>query len=624
MTKGKSGTVGVKAVARTSAGGTGERKPKHRSGETTEDRAAPSWMSSAAIRELVESVVVAFVLAFLFRTFEAEAFVIPTGSMAPTLMGRHRDVHCAQCGYEYQINASSEIDARTNRLTGQEVVSGTCPMCRFTMDVAPRNPQRKSYPSYKGDRILVAKFPYQFGEPRRWDVAVFKFPGEAKVNYIKRVVGKPSETVYIRHGDLLTKSDGQEEATIAQKPHDKVVAMMQPVFDNDYVLPQLVARGVPVRWAPRSSGGGEAGAWQTSDDFKSFRSDGTSSQPQWLSYRHCVLSYGQWQVLQSGDDLTPGTVRRQLITDFTPYNTERNEAQRSSGGASANPFGLGEGPSVDKLGLHWAGDLILEATLNAEQAKGLFQMVLVKAGRMFRCEIDLATGKAVLAVDGLEEFRPAASTALKGPGEHRVRFANVDQRLLLWVDGSPVSFDGPTSYWPMDDSRPRREDLEPVRLGSQGAAVRVSHLRLFRDIYYIAQRYDPHGRYGTAMCDYDTSASEFPYFFNAENPEEKLGEFFSNPEAWDVFKHRRQVDFHLAENQFLVLGDNSAESMDSRLWEQRVPQYYVDSDLLIGKALVIYWPHSWDSIPGTEGLPLLPNGIWFPCFPNFARMEAVR
>ena len=43
-------------------------------------------------RETFESIVVAFVLAFLFRAFEAEAFVIPTGSMAPTLLGRHKDV----------------------------------------------------------------------------------------------------------------------------------------------------------------------------------------------------------------------------------------------------------------------------------------------------------------------------------------------------------------------------------------------------------------------------------------------------------------------------------------------------------------------------------------------------
>ena len=41
----------------------------------------------AAQRETVEAFVVAFILALLFRAFLAEAFVIPTGSMAPTLMG---------------------------------------------------------------------------------------------------------------------------------------------------------------------------------------------------------------------------------------------------------------------------------------------------------------------------------------------------------------------------------------------------------------------------------------------------------------------------------------------------------------------------------------------------------
>ena len=66
----------------------------------TRDEAAPPRPranTSAAMREIVESVVIAFVLAFLFRTFEAEAFVIPTGSMAPTLMGRHKDLICEEC-----------------------------------------------------------------------------------------------------------------------------------------------------------------------------------------------------------------------------------------------------------------------------------------------------------------------------------------------------------------------------------------------------------------------------------------------------------------------------------------------------------------------------------------------
>ena len=41
------------------------------------------------IRETIESVWVAIILAFVLRAFMIEAFVIPTGSMAPRLMGEH-------------------------------------------------------------------------------------------------------------------------------------------------------------------------------------------------------------------------------------------------------------------------------------------------------------------------------------------------------------------------------------------------------------------------------------------------------------------------------------------------------------------------------------------------------
>jgi len=590
-----------------------------RSSQATSSGASQSWTSPAAVRELVESVVVAFVLAFLFRTFEAEAFVIPTGSMAPTLMGRHRDVRCAKCGFPYQVNASSEVDARTNQLTGQEVVSGTCPNCRFTMDIGPGNPQRGSYPSYKGDRIIVTKFPYQFGEPDRWDVAVFKYPGGAKTNYIKRMVGTPNETLYIRHGDLLTRPDNKEEAAIAQKSPEKILAMMQTVYDNDYVVPALVGRGLPARWTPASVERPQ-GQWKVSEDMKSFRTDGSSPGDVWLHYRHFVPGYSHWKRLQAGEDLLLGSVRGQLITDFAQYNTEGIEPRRRTVSRSDDARELGKNPGPDKLGLHWVGDLILECTVHADKAGGHFLLTLVKAGSFFRCEIDLASGQAALSVDGLDRFHATAATKCRGPGTHNVRFANVDQRLTLWIDGSPVSFDAPTSYWPLNDSRPEVDDLEPARIGSRHAAVRVSHVKLFRDIYYIAQR----GSGSTPMCDYDLSSVESLNAYGAENAEERMAAFFSDPAEWDVFRQRREVEFHLSANQFLMLGDNSAESMDSRLWEQRGPQYYVDRDLLIGKAMVIYWPHSWDAIPGTAGTSWFPNGVWFPMFPNFARMGAVR
>ncbi len=94
------------------------------------------YPSSSAIRETIESVVIAFVLAFLFRTFEAEAFVIPTGSMAPTLMGRNKDLVCPECGCPYQISASSEVNQDGSPKifdhSQVRVAAGTCPICRYT------------------------------------------------------------------------------------------------------------------------------------------------------------------------------------------------------------------------------------------------------------------------------------------------------------------------------------------------------------------------------------------------------------------------------------------------------------------------------------------------------------
>ena len=40
----------------------------------------------------------------------------------------------------------------------------------------------------------------------------------------------------------------------------------------------------------------------------------------------------------------------------------------------------------------------------------------------------------------------------------------------------------------------------------------------------------------------------------------------------------------------MALGDNSPQSKDSRLWATDKTGFYVERELLIGKALVIYWP----------------------------------
>src|SRR4051794_10403543 len=141
-------------------------------------------VESHAVRETIESIVIAFVLAFLFRTFEAEAFVIPTGSMAPTLMGRHKDVECPKCGYRYEVSASEE-ESEDGRRPTSDCIAGMCPLCHYVLPMRPDLPRGvpelnegpiATQPSYNGDRILVNKYLYTFADPKRWDVVVFKFP----------------------------------------------------------------------------------------------------------------------------------------------------------------------------------------------------------------------------------------------------------------------------------------------------------------------------------------------------------------------------------------------------------------------------------------------------------------
>jgi signal peptidase I len=552
--------------------------------------------SGGALRETIESIVIAFVLAFLFRTFEAEAFVIPTGSMAPTLMGRHKDLVCPQCGYPFQVSASDEVDDRGHERPGNDmkVEAGICPMCRYAVDMTEDNWQGEEYPSFKGDRILVSKFVYDYSEPDRWDVAVFKFPGGAQTNFIKRIVGLPEETVRIENGDIFVRRYGAKQFRIARKSPRKLLAMMQPVYDNDYVLPRIIELGWPPRWQPDRADPGPAGWQNAPNSYKSFTVDGTSDELQWLRYQHYVPSWNDWQHFL-GIRKRVDPPRPRLIADFCAYNTNRLHGQRMR-----SPE-----PPAHNLGEYWVGDLIFECEMAIESDQGQAVLELIEGGVAFRCRFDVATGEATLSIEGHPEFEVTAETPLRGPGDYTVRFANADDQLVVWVDDEVIEFDGPTTFEPLNNDRPTPNDLSPVGIGSDGVAMRVTHLKISRDLYYIAARAarPSDSRYGERA-----PISEYGHRHSPD--------LLWDPSTWRAFDSRQAAEFNLGPDHFLVLGDNSARSRDSRLWDSDGFEYYVRRELLIGKALYIYWPHSWNEIPGT--------GIPFPFFPNFSRMGLVR
>jgi signal peptidase I len=79
-------------------------------------------------REVIETIVFVVVLVLMLKTFLAEAFVIPTGSMADTLLGYHYKEKCDQCGKENLVNASSEAEA-TDPKTAPHIMKYRCQNC---------------------------------------------------------------------------------------------------------------------------------------------------------------------------------------------------------------------------------------------------------------------------------------------------------------------------------------------------------------------------------------------------------------------------------------------------------------------------------------------------------------
>lgn len=618
-----------------------------------------SFFRSRVVREIAESVVIAFALAFLFRTFEAEAFVIPTGSMAPTLVGRHRDVDCPECKFHFRVSASLEVDQSTEQEVGA-VFAATCPQCGLTSCVNPKVGSavaaqgRRANPPFSvfnsgpgqscqesswrnGNRILVSKFAYEFREPRRWDVFVFRPPRDASKNYIKRLVGLPGETLRIYRGDVYTGNydpaalfnPSTVKYHIERKPADKVLSMKELVYDNDYVQDDMTRKGWPTRWSAwprRQDAPATAGAWQSNDGTRSFVTNGKAPDAAWIRYQHFMPSFADWEELLSGSALDPAYRQQiwpQLITDTYAYN--------SSVGL-VNKRGETELDFSDSmfLGLNWVRDLVMECELMVEKPQGTALLELVAGGVPLRCQIDLATGMATLSMDakgpqyvftddsGAAHPTLTAQTPMRTAGAYRLRLANVDHQLHLWVNEKMVELPVPARYGPLGNFIPKSDaegglDLAPAGVGSQGAALRVSHMRLYRDVYYIAKS----EQHGPAMDFKDENVRElrnaFPRSSDSIDPDfqKERARLFSTPSLWPAsFSNLNEVAFPLAkapnpaEDQFLALGDNSPQSLDSRLWPwspsmkrdkiggpgQPTREYYVERDLLIGKALLIYWP----------------------------------
>lgn len=70
-----------------------------------------------------------------------------------------------------------------------------------------------------GDRLIAEKVVYRFTGPSRGDIVVFKPPRAVSTSdYLKRVIGLPGETVEIRDGQVFINDQPLDEPYIKEKP----------------------------------------------------------------------------------------------------------------------------------------------------------------------------------------------------------------------------------------------------------------------------------------------------------------------------------------------------------------------------------------------------------------------
>ena len=465
---------------------------------------------AAEIAHIFEELITAVVLALLFIEFVMGAYQIPTGSMADTLKGAHFRLCCSQCGYKYDYGFMPQIYEHLDR------VQSRCPNCGHYRSIGATTPIAN------GDRIMVLKCIYQFFEPKRWDVVVFKNPLDPKINYIKRLVGRPGETVEIIDGDIYI--DGQ----ISRKPPKVQKDLWMPIYDNDYqpVLPkEPFFNNHPWEQPFKNTANSK---WKLDDD-----------------------SPTQFHLNSLLDQINSLTYDTSVGNDF-----RATYAYNDINGYNRRPY---------------CSDLMVRFYTHSTIPQGRIGIALSKYQTTYRAWTDFSGEMIITKVSKSKEIilNRKSIEPLTTNKHTLVKFANVDHQLIFQFGGEKLTYDLGRSP---ENVGPRKTDIQPeVKIFGSGKLT-LSHIAIFRDIHYTVVN--------------------------------------SPQSSWAT----EGQPFKLGKGEFFVLGDNSPNSQDSRLWNEQgrgnnnlfYRKGVVPREYLIGKPLFVYWPGGFKPFAKSP-LSIIPN-----------------
>lgn len=432
----------------------------------------PPLRHATPFRVLLVVIVVFSGLFLVLRTVAVEPFGVPTGSMAPSLIGHHRDGPCPRCGYTVRVGRPTSGDLN------RHFASVACQNCEFGRDEGQQLSLADAR-DLSGDRLLVDKNVYDLRRPRRWEMVVFRCPDtdpkEFGKPYVKRLVGLPGETITIQDGDVYI--DGQ----IARKGPAEVRETMFPVFDMT-CAPKVSGWGV--RWLvdrgdrrlPAGAGAVAATAPPVIEN-NALVLDAAETPQSWVgvTYRHFHLDKPTEEAEQ------PVFVWNAY--DGRPPNRERFPA--------AHDFVL-------------VCDVDVTATTTSEAC---FAARLLDGADAVTAEISVgpkATGRAQLTREDHGGIASATGVSLQPGRTQRLEFAFVDRRAHLAIGGKPVV---PPADLPQVSNR--RGVSRPLQLGVRGCRVVLHNIRLYRDVHYT--------RFGTHGTEHAVTLGPKEYFVLGDN-----------------------------------------------------------------------------------------------------------
>lgn len=530
--------------------------------------------NSVGIKETLTSLIIAFMLAFLFRGFVIEGFQIPTGSMAPTLLGKHIRFTSPYNGYDWSVGPwnYTGTNGRGNPLGTQSGLEVNDPMS--ALEISDTNRRLAA-----GDRVFVLKYLPILHQPERWDVVVFKNPGTHE-NYIKRLVGMPGEQIAFVDGDVFTRATDQStldlgwsswtdsDWSIERKPERVQRTMFQDVFNSRYV---------PT---------GELG----------YRSPFNGATSGWEG----ILTESTYQFAGEGSTSLDWNGTRD-ITDFNAYNqTHANidPFEKSDSNARLRPFPV--------------SDIAIKLNIKSESSPVMVSPVLEARGMEFRGVVESVSGIATLEMrtDQTEPWVELDSGSFSAFGDnemHSVEFWHVDQALSLFVDGELVCGGNERGAYELSPAARAAaatgqtwEALEIASQAREGDGEEDGHTDGVKTVGVFAQ--PELYRKPTFRWDFAGGA------FTLSNVS------VQRDIAYQVNRGRPTRGAHpwnfptINNDEYFMCGDNSSNSLDSRLWEPGSIDPWVEmqiddrlgmvnKDLVVGKAFVVYFPALLDDGP---------------------------